>query len=121
MIFAASLSVMPGSALSSAAVALLMSTAAVFGAMAFPCVSSVGPLAPPGIPGAVVEDGAVVPGVVVAAGWAITGAATVKANSPIGNRINFSILISCFRRQVAVEAGNGSSMDIFHRRTYIQK
>ena len=68
MIFVASLSVMPGSAFSSAAVALLMSTAAAFGVMAFPCVSAAGALAPPGIAGAIVEDGAVVPGVVVAAG-----------------------------------------------------
>jgi hypothetical protein len=48
-----------------------------------------------GTAGAIVDDGGVtVLGLVVVAGWAITGAAMVKARKPIANRENFNILIS---------------------------
>jgi hypothetical protein len=42
-------------------------------------------------------------GVVVVAGWAITGPAIVKANSPMGSRENFSIFISNLGGSYAVQ------------------
>jgi hypothetical protein len=44
--------------------------------------------------GAIVEDGEVAFGVVLVAGWAITGAAIVKAKRPSGNRENLNIVVS---------------------------
>jgi hypothetical protein len=64
MILAASLSLTPGSILSSAAVALLMSTVSIFGATAVLRASEVDAFGA----GAIVDDGEVVLGVVVVAG-----------------------------------------------------
>jgi len=47
-----------------------------------------------GAAGAVTEDEELVLGAVVVAGWAITGAAIVNANSPMGSRENFNISYS---------------------------
>jgi hypothetical protein len=68
MILVASLSLTPGSILSSAAVALLMSTVSIFGAAAVLRVSNVDALGVAVPAGAIVDDGEVVLGVVVVAG-----------------------------------------------------
>jgi hypothetical protein len=47
-----------------------------------------------GAAGAVTEDGELELGAVVVAGWAITGAAIVNANSPMGSRENLNISFS---------------------------
>jgi hypothetical protein len=47
-----------------------------------------------GAAGAVTEDEELELGAVVVAGWAITGAAIVNANSPMGSRENFNISFS---------------------------
>jgi len=47
-----------------------------------------------GVAGAVTDDGELEFGVAVAAGWAITGAAIVNANSPMGSRENLNISYS---------------------------
>ena len=65
---AASLSLTPGSILSSAAVALLMSTVSIFGAAAVLRASEAGAFGVAGTAGAIVDDGEVVLGVVVVAG-----------------------------------------------------
>src|SRR5437899_250516 len=92
MILPASLSVIPGSSFNSAELALLMSTMSAFGAVAVLRASEVPAFGVAGTLGAVmVAAGGVVLGEVVAAGCAITGAAIVKANRPIGNRINLCI------------------------------
>src|SRR6185437_5211666 len=96
MIFVASPSVTPGSVLSSAAVALLMSTIVAFGAAVLPRISELDAFGTAGAAGAMVEGGELLGGVVVVAGWAITGAAIVNAKSPIGSRINLIISHSCF-------------------------
>src|SRR6516165_4484380 len=83
MILAASLSLTPGSAFNSAAVAELRSTISAL------------------------------LGTVVAAGCANTGAAIVKARMPAGIRIYLNILISYFWRQVAVAAKNGLCASLF--------
>jgi hypothetical protein len=67
-----------------------MSTVSIFGAAAVLRVSAVGAFGA----GAIVDEGEVVLGVVVVAGWAITGPAIVNANSPMGSRENLSIFIS---------------------------
>jgi hypothetical protein len=69
----------------------LMSTMSIFGAAALLRVSEVEAFGVAGTAGAIVDDGELVVGVVVVAGCAITGAAMVKANSPIGSRVNFNI------------------------------
>src|SRR6516165_2240706 len=94
MILAASLSLTPGSAFNSAAVAELRSTISA-------------------LLGTVVAGGEVGFGIVVAAGCANTGAAIVKARMPAGIRIYLNILISYFWRQVAVAAKNGLCATLF--------
>jgi hypothetical protein len=64
----ASLSLTPGSILSSAAVALLMSTVSIFGAAAGLRASEVDAFGVAGTAGAIVDEGEVVLGVVVVAG-----------------------------------------------------
>jgi hypothetical protein len=64
----ASLSLTPGSILSSAAVALLMSTVSIFGAVAVLRASEAGAFGVAVTAGAIVDDGEVVLGVVVVAG-----------------------------------------------------
>src|SRR5215472_14469099 len=95
MILAASLSVTPGSAFNSVAVAELRSIITAL------------------LAGAVVAGGEVGFGIVVAAGCANTGAAIVKARMPAGIRIYLNILISYFWRQVAVAAKNGLWVTLF--------
>jgi hypothetical protein len=68
MILVASLSLTPGSILSSAAVALLMSTVSIFGAAAVLRASEVDAFGVAGTAGAIVDDGEVVLGVVVVVG-----------------------------------------------------
>src|SRR5215471_18118082 len=95
MILAASLSLTPGSAFNSAAVAEFRSIISAL------------------LAGAVVGGGEVGFGIGVAAGCANTGAAIVKARMPAGIRIYLSISISYFWRQVAVVAKNGFCTTLF--------
>jgi hypothetical protein len=68
-----------------------MSTISALGAAALLRVSGVAAF---GAAGAVIEDGELEFGVAVVTGWAITGAAIVNANSPMGSRENFNISFS---------------------------
>src|SRR5215471_19870751 len=95
MILAASLSLTPGSAFNSAAVAEFRSIISAL------------------LAGAVVGGGEVGFGIGVAAGCANTGAAIVKARMPAGIRIYLNISISYFWRQVAVVAKNGFCATLF--------
>jgi hypothetical protein len=63
--------------------------------------------------GAVAADGEFGFGIVVAAGWANTGAAIVKARMPTGARIDLNIFISYFWRQVAVAPKNALFATLF--------
>jgi hypothetical protein len=80
-----------------------MSTVSVFGAAAVLRASEAGAFGVAVTAGAIVDDGVLVLGVVVVAGWAITGPAIVKANSPMGSRENFSIFISNLGGSYAVQ------------------
>jgi len=66
-----------------------MSTISALGAAALLRVSGVAAFEVTGA-----TDGTLELGVVVIAGWAITGAAIVNANSPMGSRENFNISYS---------------------------
>jgi hypothetical protein len=93
-----------------------MSTVSIFGAAAVLRASEAGVFGVAGTAGAIVDDGEVVLGVVVVAGWANTGPAIVKANSPKGSRENFNIFISNIGGNYAVELQNGEIRKFFLQR-----